>query len=143
MAEKWNIFLDVDGVLNREQDWARPWTLNRACVEAFGKYLQQLKEQAGVRIFLSSSWRKGFSTYEKCSPQVEDLKRVLAPYGGRIYGRTGEAEDRGKEIGDFIKAYHLDPATCIVLDDDKRLFKTPLPKGCKLCITDAVVGFRL
>ena len=29
MAEKWNIFLDVDGVLNREQDWVRPWIKRR------------------------------------------------------------------------------------------------------------------
>jgi histidinol phosphatase-like enzyme len=35
MAEKWNIFLDVDGVLNREQDWVRPWIKRRIIHSAF------------------------------------------------------------------------------------------------------------
>ncbi len=141
MADKWNIFLDVDGVLNREADWARPWTLNRSCMVEFGKYLRRLQEKAEVRIFLSSSWRKGFSTYERCSPQVEDLKRALAPYGVRIYGKTEEGADRGQEIGRFIKMHHLNPASCIVIDDDKSLFEAPLPAGCKTIWINAVKGF--
>lgn len=94
-----------------------------------------------MRIFLSSSWRKGFSTYEWCSPQVEDLKRALAPYGVHIYGKTEEGADRGQEIGRFIRAHRLNPARCIVIDDDKGLFKTPLPAGCKTVWVNAAKGF--
>ena len=38
------VFLDVDGVLNTEEDWKRPFTLNFRCVHAF----QAALAEAGV-----------------------------------------------------------------------------------------------
>ncbi len=59
--EKFYIFLDVDGVLNRERDWAegRSFVLDRGNVETFGRFLAALQEQFAVRILLSSTWRYG------------------------------------------------------------------------------------
>lgn len=48
------IFLDIDGVLNKESDWSKPFSLNRDCIRRFCEKYRE------ARIILISSWKNGF-----------------------------------------------------------------------------------
>lgn len=51
-------FLDVDGVLNKERDWRKPFTVNSVCVNNLKKLLCTDKD---THVVLSSTWRQGGS----------------------------------------------------------------------------------
>ena len=73
------IFLDVDGVLNTEEDWKRRiYSLNAKCIEAFGKLILMINNP---KIVLSSSWRNGIAWDGTTAIHIEDLMKVLKPYG--------------------------------------------------------------
>ena len=36
------IFLDIDGVLNKESDWSKPFSLNSDCIRRFVKNIEKL-----------------------------------------------------------------------------------------------------
>lgn len=64
-------FLDVDGVLNRESDWCKPFTVNPICVRNFKKLLSNDKDS---HVILSSTWRQGFTNAGiKSSIYISDL----------------------------------------------------------------------
>lgn len=136
-----NIFLDVDGVLNTNHDWWHVGELDERCVRQFAEYLHHSFPASRKRIFLTSSWNRGYVSHGKCTPQVERLKQVLFAHGLRIYGKTGYDDDRSSAVRRFIMKHHIDPATCIVIDDTPELFETALPRGCKLYIMDSNKGF--
>lgn len=48
------IFLDIDGVLNKESDWSKPFSLNSDCIRRF------CEKNREARIILISSWKNGF-----------------------------------------------------------------------------------
>lgn len=124
------IFLDVDGVLNTEADWRMPYTLNRHCLESFRAWCrhQNAKE---IKVVLSSTWKNGFSLFGDCSVPVQRLVDYLASIGIEIVGRTITREDgdRAAEITEYIVRHGLNPKDCIVLDDDRSIFKSSLPVG--------------
>ena len=44
VKEPLTIFLDVDGVLNKESDWINPFALNDSCIKIFNELWQELSK---------------------------------------------------------------------------------------------------
>ena len=121
------IFLDVDGVLNKETDWARKvYSLDPQSVAAFCGLLNKLPDP---KVVLSSTWRNGIARDGTTAVHIDDLLTALAPAGIKSLDKTGVAPDgsRTKEIEHYLKRHPGDGY--IILDDDPTLFdqkeKTP------------------
>ena len=131
------IFLDVDGVLNTETDWARRvYSLNPKCVGAFIKLLNAI---SGPKVVLSSTWRNGIARDGTTAVHIDDLIRALSPAGIMRLDRTAVAPDgsRSKEIDHYLRRH---PAgEYIILDDDPSLFELGL-KTPHLFLTSAKTG---
>lgn len=100
------IFLDVDGVLNRKEDWRTMFSLNKECVNTFCKLLDQLNS---YRIVLSSTWRNG--------SQMDKLKAYFPIYG---VTPTTTNKTRQEEIEYYIKKNNV--KKYVIIDDDESLF---------------------
>ncbi len=135
------IFLDIDGVLNTSDQWIRMYQLNHTCVSHFARFVKSLK--ADVRVILTSSWKNGFDPAGNHTPQIKELLDLLSVRDIPVVGKTESRADgdRAKEINDFISSHHLEKEKCIVIDDDKDLFLSPLAKNCSAIWTDAKKGF--
>lgn len=121
------VFLDVDGVLNTEKDWAqRIYSLDPACVTAFCELLNDLPKP---KVVLSSTWRNGIARDGTTAVHVNDLISSLAPAGITVLDKTGISPDgsRTKEIEHYLRRHPEDDY--LILDDDAELFdekeKTP------------------
>jgi len=66
------IFLDLDGVINCEADWAYPYTVRMMCVKSMAALVKELKAD----IVLTSSRRAGWVREGKCTLQREFKKYV-------------------------------------------------------------------
>lgn len=106
------IFLDIDGVLNKQADWKKPYSLNPQNIKTFGDAFAEMRPI----IILISTWKNGFilSGNSSNSPQIKELEKSLSGYGLRIAGKT-EGQSREKGINDFLKKH---PGDYIILDDD-------------------------
>lgn len=106
------IFLDIDGVLNKQTDWKKSYSLNPQNIKAFGDAFAEIRPI----IILISTWKNGFilSGNSNNSPQIKELEKSLSGYGLRIAGKT-EGQNREKGINDFLKKH---PDDYIILDDD-------------------------
>lgn len=110
------IFLDIDGVLNKESDWARPYTINPSCIKSFLSALSKLSNKEQVEIVLSSTWRTGFSKDGNHAPYIKDLLLHL-----NIVDITPPSnKSRQAEIEYYCKRNNI--SRYVVLDDDKSLF---------------------
>ena len=130
------IFLDVDGVMNRESDWKRIYTVNPECVAAFKKLLQLIDHP---KIVLSSTWRSGIDGDGKLSEPLKELLFELSDCGVFQLDKTAIAPDgmRDKEIGYYLRRHEKD--NYLILDDDVSLFTEG--KGTKnLYLTDSKRG---
>ncbi len=115
------VFLDVDGVLNTEADWARKvYSLDSKCVDSFCKLLNSLNEP---KVVLSSTWRNGIARDGSIAVHIEDLIKALGPAGIESLDKTGVAPDgsRTKEIDHYLRRHPND--SYIILDDDPELFE--------------------
>ena len=114
------IFLDVDGVLNKETDWERKfYSLDPKCVESFCKLLKSIDEP---KVVLSSTWRNGITRDGSTAVHIDDLIKALEPTGIKTLDKTGVAPDgsRTKEIDHYLRRHPED--SYIILDDDPELF---------------------
>ena len=115
------VFLDVDGVLNTEADWARKvYSLDSKCVDSFCKLLNSLHEP---KVVLSSTWRNGIARDGTTAVHIDDLIKALKPSGIKSLDKTGVAPDgsRTKEIEHYLRRHSED--SYIILDDDPELFE--------------------
>lgn len=131
------IFLDVDGVLNTETDWARKvYSLNPICVSAFIKLLNALP---GPEVVLSSTWRNGIARDGTTAVHIDDLIRALSPAGITRLDRTAVAPDgsRSKEIDHYLRRHPAEKY--IILDDDPSLFEQGI-KTPQLFLTSSKTG---
>lgn len=140
VTENRYIFLDIDGVLNTESDWKRPFQLNRKCLTAFLAYLKELQKFSSPRIILTSTWKNGYCP-PRNTPQIDQLIEELQKVDVRIVGKTEQFSSRGEEINDFIKKHSLFPMACLVLDDDMRDIKGILTGDVVFFEIDAKTGF--
>lgn len=69
------IFLDIDGVLNKQADWKKPYSLNPQNIKAFGDAFAEMRPI----IILISTWKNGFilSGNSSNSPQIKELEKVF------------------------------------------------------------------
>lgn len=115
------IFLDVDGVLNTEADWARKvYSLNKSCVDAFCRLVKSI---SNPQIVLSSTWRNGIARDGSMAVHIDDLLCALAPAGVKELDKTAISPDgsRSKEIDYYLRRHPQD--SYIILDDDPTLFE--------------------
>lgn len=113
------IFLDIDGVLNRQKEWKKPYTLNIINIERFCAFA---KKNQG-KVILTSSWRSGFisSHHPGNTPQIKELERIFDQFDIRILGKTPILhKKRDEEIREFLKKHPTDDY--IIVDDDKAEF---------------------
>lgn len=116
------IFLDVDGVLNKESDWRNKFYLNASCVKVFGELCRKLEKIYGeVRTVLISTWRAGISKSGTDAEQINSLDKILAQEGIRIYAST-PVTDKGRqaEVEYYIRRNQV--SEYIIIDDDLSLF---------------------
>lgn len=113
-------FLDIDGVLNKESDWCKSYTINPSCLKVFKELLAYDKNP---KIILSSTWR--------VNPEV------LEPYF-KIDGVTpiSTTKTRQEEIDFFVRRYDIEDY--IILDDDDSLF--PEKEKIPLYLTNYKTG---
>ncbi|MCQ2548796.1 MAG: HAD domain-containing protein [Lachnospiraceae bacterium] len=98
-------FLDVDGVLNKEADWDKPFTVNPDCLSCFRKLLSYDKHPF---IVLSSTWRANLDIISSYIT-VED-----------VTPNTGGRKTRQEEIEYYIRRNNIQ--NYLILDDDESLF---------------------
>ncbi|MBR1698029.1 MAG: hypothetical protein IJ712_07385 [Anaerovibrio sp.] len=121
------IFLDIDGVLNKETDWKRPFTLNKECVSNFMSLLDYYKKKKnGAVVVLTSSWKTGFSPEGTHASYIRELLAALNTHGVEIAGTTSDecGANRGRAVELYMSLRKIGEADYIVLDDDRSLFPT-------------------
>lgn len=127
-------FLDVDGVLNKESDWRKPFTLNPICVNNFKKLLSCDKDS---HVILSSTWRQGFTNTGIKSSEKDNSADVFGKYGIYIEGTTPISnKSRQEEIEYYIRRNGI--KEYLILDDDESLF--PRTEDINLYITNYKEG---
>lgn len=138
------VFLDVDGVLNTEADWRVPFSLNKSCLARFELWCKR-QQTKKLQVVLSSTWKNGYSRFGACSVPVQRLVDYLNNMGIEVVGRTMtcEDEDRAAEITEYIVRHNLNPHDCIVLDDDRSIFKSTLPEGVQFPPINCKRGIEL
>lgn len=131
------IFLDVDGVLNTEADWARKvYSLNQSCIDAFCRLIKHIPNP---QIVLSSTWRNGIARDGSTAVHIDDLMQALAPTGIKELDKTAVSPEgsRSKEIDYYLRRYPAD--SYIILDDDPSLFENR-DKTAHLYLTSSKTG---
>ena len=110
------IFLDIDGVLNRSEQWRVLYSLHDECIRYFCEFVNAVKGE----VVLISSWKDGFiaSLDEGNTGQIKELERRLAVYGVSIKGKTVSypGKKRDFEIGRYIAYNKIE--SYIIIDDD-------------------------
>jgi hypothetical protein len=107
------VFLDIDGVLNNEKLLKNNGGIDAIDPESL-KLVQELLEQTGANIVITSVWRIGHSLY-----WIQHMFRTLGfLYPERIIGATMNLpeEQRGKEIKLWLSQVPVDGF--VILDDD-------------------------
>lgn len=129
------IFLDIDGVLNRESDWINPFSLNKECVNSF----HALINSNNYKIVLSSSWRNGYSNTNE-SQDGSFINHILESNGIYVSDVTPTSnKSRQEEIEYYINRHNI--SNYIILDDDESLF--PNSENLNLYLTDFKSGLTL
>ena len=129
--ERLYIFLDIDGVLNKESDWRRhPFTINQECFHNLIQLVERLKDY-DIRFILTSTWR---------SQNLDELRERLKPL--KIVGTTPFSSNPNKKREDEILHFKLrnNIHKYLVIDDDKSLFYQPT--ALNLYITNYKMGFQ-
>ncbi len=115
------IFLDIDGVLNRQSQWKTLYTINEECVKEFANLCNKLPNKPDI--VLTSSWRHGFTS--TLNPQnasyIKNLENMLKKYGITISDKTPDlrGRTRDKEIQRYLY-FHQQVTKYIIIDDDKN-----------------------
>lgn len=112
------LFLDVDGVLNMHTSGGR-YALNRKRLQL----LQNIIEETGAVIVLSSTWRGDNLALKK-------LSRNLQYRGLKIHDMTPKFNDkdrhfRGDEIQDWLDR-HPEITSYVIVDDDSDMLDSQL-----------------
>ena len=128
------VFLDIDGVLNKESDWKRSFTINDSCLYQFASLMKTIKEP---HIILSSTWRAGYTNKGAVVEHSDTLSSKFAEYNLIIEDSTPVSnKTRQEEIEYYIRRHSI--SAYIVLDDDESLF--PYPERINLYLTNYKTG---
>ena len=118
------IFLDIDGVLNRDVTMDRTPQGFIGVEDCLVDNLAEIVRETGADIVLSSDWKNYWQTeYDKCGPEGQYLVDKLAKKHLKIKDKTVDAS-RGRDgfsgRGRGINAYlgqHPEVTNYLVLDD--------------------------
>lgn len=122
------IFLDIDGVLNKESDWRKMFTVNADCINEFCDFYNSV----GGRVILISTWKNGY--YGKNNPSNADYIKILEKRVS-IYGKI-EDGDRLEQIKKYVKEHDI--VNYVIIDDDKTEYSQV---DSHICFIDAKKGF--
>lgn len=115
-------FFDIDGVLNKKENWNVLYSLNGKSIEIFCNMLKDCK----LIPVLTSSWRAGFISplSKENTPNIQKLEKDFQKYGITIYGKTPnlKGQSRDKEIERFLYYHEKEVENYIIIDDDKTEF---------------------
>lgn len=145
--KKLNIYLDIDGVLNKSSQWEKMYQLNADNISNFADLVIKLSKKNDVSIILSSTWKNGFikSEHPDNTPQIKELENELIKYNIRIAAKTPsyKGKCRDVEILSYQKYYESDYA--IILDDSpeefsKEYYKTGIVNGFLIYYTKSADG---
>jgi len=98
------IFLDIDGVLNSQLYYVNGGKRggeNEIDSKAVG-YLNNLIEESGAKVVISSTWRRGRT--------IEELQQILnnAGFKGEIIGKTPALDGKYSLRGNEIRAWMME-----------------------------------
>ena len=117
------IFLDVDGVLNKEGDWRSQFSLNEECVNAFVSLWNDLSKIYIPSLVIVSTWRAGKGK-EQNTDSYNYLENTLRSHGIKILGLTPVSnKGRQNEIDYYRRWNHV--MDYIIIDDDISLYEHP------------------
>lgn len=122
------IFLDIDGVLNRQCDWAKLFTVHADCTRRFSDFCRSV----GGRVILISTWKNGY--VGKNNPANSDPIKALEQHFP-IYGKIADG-DRLEQIEQYVEQYGI--RRYVIIDDDKTEYSRTDPH---ICFVDARSGF--
>ena len=133
------ILLDIDGVLNREDQWNRSYPLDDHCITAFANYARNVPD---CKIILTSSWRLGFLApmSKQNTPQVRTLERKFRDRGIRVSGRTGDLGSRAREVRLFVRK-HPNEDYIIIDDEPEEYAKADDDIKSHIYVVNAATGF--
>jgi len=132
------IFLDIDGVLNAHYNTKERWHGLIGIDPKHVKLFNQLVEQVGAKVVLSSTWRRR-----------DNWKEIMHEHGldeSIFIGRTDYLGDiRGKEIKKYLDTHPEIKQYAIIDDDsdmlpDQHLFKTRWNVGLTERICEDIVA---
>jgi hypothetical protein len=125
VPERLLIFLDVDGVLRRENSPLYRFEKLRLAFE------EAVRRIPGAEIVITSTWREVAG--------LTDLRKLFSrDIAERIVGVTPIAEGgRYSEILTYLRATGADGSRFVVVDDDPQSF----PRGVPLLLIDPRRGF--
>ncbi|MDY5576653.1 MAG: HAD domain-containing protein [Lachnospiraceae bacterium] len=130
------IFLDMDGVLNKESDWHKKFYINPDCLCNFEELIKKLIRNNDIQIILTSTWRQGVSGLDDSI--LLPLNSMLNKYNLRINDCTVKSnKTRQEEIEYYIRRHNVDKY--IILDDDEKLF--PDKNNVNLYLINYKTGF--
>ena len=104
------IFLDIDGVINRQCQWKKPYSLYEPCFPVLKKIVDQTKG----KLILISTWKTGLAIRENTiqkamvsddnTEQINRLINLLMEYDMYLYGKTSNllGRTRDREIERFV-----------------------------------------
>lgn len=132
--DRFFVFLDIDGVLNKESMWNKPFSLSDNCIDNFGK------KYHNSRVILISSWKAGFicSHDKNNTPQIKELEQKLDKYNIRIIGKVNDEKYRDLSINKFVQEHGI--INYIIIDDDISEYSSNNIDN--LLLVDAKKGFE-
>ena len=118
------IFLDIDGVLNYHDCWARRENVGRGTSVWDNECIAQLNriiKETSAKIVVSSTWR----IHEESYKQVTDKMGIEGEFLGKTSHTLWRKMDncqRGDEIGEWLKDHQdLNIEKFVILDDDSDM----------------------
>ncbi len=131
------LFLDVDGVVNKKENYNPAIKNNLYPIDAYCAFLVgRIQLQTGCEVVLSSSWRHHPEGVKNVSERIVKLLDVTPIVDGI----------RGDEINAWLEA-HPECTDYAILDDetdfhnDQRLFKTTFEHGLTDEIANKVIAY--
>ena len=113
------IFLDIDGVCNRD-DTPEYTPMGYVGLDSRNlTYLKNIIDASGAKIVLTSTWRASWDPdYEKCDPDGKYMVDRFKEFGLEIFDKIPgwSLATRGHEIDTYVKSHKLE--SWIVIDDE-------------------------
>lgn len=128
------LFLDIDGVLNRQSDWRKGYTIRDECLEKLISLLRDISNDSSVAVVFTSTWGRMLESWWKESglARLEDVPNLVVK--GSVYQPKGRT--REDAVRYYLRRHNV--GHHLILDDDRSLF--PDTHGLNIVFTDSDKG---